>query len=65
LSAGTKALAGGGTKKGNRRKGQPAGARLAYDDLQGSGVPTNQEAYIADLYDSINLGANAGKRRSK
>jgi len=33
--------------------------------LAGGGMPTNQEAYIADLYDSINLGANAGKRRSK
>ena len=65
LSAGTKALAGQGVKKGNKRKGQPAGARLAYDDLQGTGMPTNQEAYIADLYDSINLGANAGKYRSK
>ena len=65
LSAGTKALAGQGVKKGGRRKRQPAGARLAYDDLQGAGMPTNQEAYIADLYDSINLGANAGKRRSK
>tara|TARA_R110000765_G_scaffold180900_2_gene286822 strand:+ start:12265 stop:14430 length:2166 start_codon:yes stop_codon:yes gene_type:complete len=65
LSAGTKALAGQGVKKGNKRKGQPAGARLAYDDLQGKGIPTNQEAYIADLYDSIQLGANAGKKRSK
>jgi len=33
--------------------------------LAGGGMPTNQEAYIADLYDSMNLGANAGKRRSK
>jgi hypothetical protein len=28
---------GRGIKKGNRRVGQPAGARLAYDDLQGKG----------------------------
>lgn len=45
LSAGTKALAGQGVKRNKR----------------GGNAPTNQEAYIADLYDSIQLGANAGK----
>jgi hypothetical protein len=65
ISKGIKGLAGRGVKKGERRKGQPAGARLAYDDLQGKGMPTNQEAFIADAYDSTQLGANAGKRKSK
>ena len=31
----------------------------------GSGMPTNADAYVADAYDATQLGANAGKRKSK
>jgi hypothetical protein len=31
----------------------------------GGGMPTNADAYVADAYDATQLGANAGKRKSK
>jgi hypothetical protein len=31
----------------------------------GAGMPTNEDAYVADVYDATQLGANAGKKKSK
>jgi hypothetical protein len=32
---------------------------------KGKGMPTNMDAYVADAYDASQLGANAGKQKSK